>query len=83
MTVKIFKPGIYWRGIRITEPIHSVVLGKGFYVVPFAAQLVHVSANVGFLTIDKNVTWVCWNKYWGRIWFPKVFNSKAVGLRPT
>ena len=76
----MFSAGLYWRGIRITRPAHTVDVLPGLYLVPFAATLVYVKANVEHMSIAGDVRWICWHRYRWWLWLPKLHSVPREAL---
>lgn len=76
MIQRVFTPGFYWRGIRITKPTYSVDVLPGLYIIPFATHLMHVKRDVQYMTIDADVRWFCLHRYSRFVWGWKTFSVR-------
>lgn len=85
MTTKIFKPGIYLRGIHINDSFEHVKICGGVYFVPFSSVLIHVKrmVQIGRLEIDVNVQWIRFVQVSKWSWQLHKFNARDIAVKLT
>lgn len=70
----IFKSGLYWRGLRINEPVHSVEVLPGFYIVPFSVFAIHVASDVKYMNVNLGARFLLWKRYAKWLWLPGILS---------